>query len=501
MNKALEVIEARWLFDLAPEQIRVVIHPQSIIHSMVVCRDNSVLAQLGTPDMRVPIAYGLSYPERIESGAGATRLRDPGRAQLRARRTTRASRGWRWPGRRLRGAAGQHRGAECRQRGGGGRIPRRNHPLRPDSQGQCRRRRRGRARCRRGRRRSTALLELDARARRQAQAVREGPDAMITTVLAFVLTLGVLIVIHEYGHYRVAVACGVKVLRFSVGFGRVLWRRQATPDSTEFVVSRAAARRLREACSTSARAPVAPDRASTAPSTASRCGSAPPSSRPGRSANLLLAVCSTRRPTGSASRSRRRCWARRPAPSLAERAGLRAGDWARAYSPDGDEWHDLRSLDRSALGGDAGRAARRDAAAAGHRPRRPRASAAWCSSSTRSARARSTPQLMQRIGLGSGVQRTGAGRGRAGRAGGAGRAARRRPGARRSTASRIVDASQVRDTDPRRAAAAARPAPMQWRVERGGSALELTVHAGGGRRAATARRPHRGLPGPAAARW
>ena len=70
MNKALEVIEARWLFDLEPEQVRVVIHPQSIIHSMVVCRDNSVLAQLGTPDMRVPIAYGLAFPARIESGAG-----------------------------------------------------------------------------------------------------------------------------------------------------------------------------------------------------------------------------------------------------------------------------------------------------------------------------------------------------------------------------------------------------------------------------------------------
>ncbi len=69
MNKALEVIEARWLFDLPPEQVRVVIHPQSIIHSMVVCRDHSVLAQLGTPDMRVPIAYGLSFPERINSGA------------------------------------------------------------------------------------------------------------------------------------------------------------------------------------------------------------------------------------------------------------------------------------------------------------------------------------------------------------------------------------------------------------------------------------------------
>lgn len=71
MNKALEVIEARWLFGLAPAQIRVVIHPQSIVHSMVVCRDHSVLAQLGTPDMRVPIAYGLAWPERITSGAAA----------------------------------------------------------------------------------------------------------------------------------------------------------------------------------------------------------------------------------------------------------------------------------------------------------------------------------------------------------------------------------------------------------------------------------------------
>ena len=71
MNKALEVIEAHFLFDLAPEQIEVVIHPQSIVHSMVVCRDQSVLAQLGTPDMRVPIAYGLAYPDRIASGADA----------------------------------------------------------------------------------------------------------------------------------------------------------------------------------------------------------------------------------------------------------------------------------------------------------------------------------------------------------------------------------------------------------------------------------------------
>ena len=68
MNKALEVIEARWLFDMAPEKIKVVIHPQQIVHSMVQFKDSSVLAQLGTPDMRVPIACGLAWPERIASG-------------------------------------------------------------------------------------------------------------------------------------------------------------------------------------------------------------------------------------------------------------------------------------------------------------------------------------------------------------------------------------------------------------------------------------------------
>ena len=71
MNKALEVIEARYLFGLAPERLEVVIHPQSVIHSMVQYRDTSVVAQLGTPDMRVPIAYGLAWPDRVASGAPA----------------------------------------------------------------------------------------------------------------------------------------------------------------------------------------------------------------------------------------------------------------------------------------------------------------------------------------------------------------------------------------------------------------------------------------------
>lgn len=78
MNKALEVIEARYLFGLPPERIEVVIHPQSVIHSMVQYRDGSIVAQLGTPDMRMPIAYGLSWPERIESGAQAVDFRTVG---------------------------------------------------------------------------------------------------------------------------------------------------------------------------------------------------------------------------------------------------------------------------------------------------------------------------------------------------------------------------------------------------------------------------------------
>jgi 1-deoxy-D-xylulose-5-phosphate reductoisomerase len=71
MNKALEVIEARYLFGMSPDKIDVVIHPQSVVHSMVQYVDNSVVAQLGTPDMKGPIAYGLAWPERVRSGAAS----------------------------------------------------------------------------------------------------------------------------------------------------------------------------------------------------------------------------------------------------------------------------------------------------------------------------------------------------------------------------------------------------------------------------------------------
>jgi 1-deoxy-D-xylulose-5-phosphate reductoisomerase len=74
MNKGLEVIEARWLFNARPEQIKVVVHPQSIVHSMVEYADGSVIAQMGTPDMRTPIAYALGFPERIDAGVSSLEL-------------------------------------------------------------------------------------------------------------------------------------------------------------------------------------------------------------------------------------------------------------------------------------------------------------------------------------------------------------------------------------------------------------------------------------------
>ena len=165
---------------------------------------------------------------------------------------------------------------------------------------------------------------------------------MIITVLAFILTLGVLITIHEYGHYRVAVACGVKVLRFSIGFGRVLWRRQATPDATEFVLCALPlggyVKMLDER-----EAPVAPDQLSAA------FNRKPLLQRTaivaaGPAANLLLAVLLYAAAHWIGVDEPKAVMSTPVAASLAERAGLRSGDWAREWSSDGVEWHELRSM-------------------------------------------------------------------------------------------------------------------------------------------------------------
>ncbi|MCA3069591.1 MAG: 1-deoxy-D-xylulose-5-phosphate reductoisomerase [Rhodocyclaceae bacterium] len=84
MNKALEVIEAHWLFGAPPSQIEVLVHPQSVVHSMVEYRDGSVLAQLGQPDMRTPIAYGLGFPARIDAGVEFLDLLKTGRLEFEA---------------------------------------------------------------------------------------------------------------------------------------------------------------------------------------------------------------------------------------------------------------------------------------------------------------------------------------------------------------------------------------------------------------------------------
>lgn len=89
MNKGLEVIEAHWLFNAKPVQIEVVVHPQSVIHSMVEYIDGSVLAQLGNPDMRTPIAYALAYPNRIESGVASLNLLEIAKLEFEAPDTKR----------------------------------------------------------------------------------------------------------------------------------------------------------------------------------------------------------------------------------------------------------------------------------------------------------------------------------------------------------------------------------------------------------------------------
>ncbi len=165
---------------------------------------------------------------------------------------------------------------------------------------------------------------------------------MLTTLFAFVLTLGVLIVIHEYGHYRVAVACGVKVLRFSVGFGRVIWRRQAHPDATEFVVCALPlggyVRMLDER-----EAPVAADQLHAA-FNRKNLWQRTAIVAAGPLANLLLAVLLYAAAHWIGIEEAKAVLAPPARASLAESAGMRAGDWARAWSADGTEWQDLQSL-------------------------------------------------------------------------------------------------------------------------------------------------------------
>ena len=165
---------------------------------------------------------------------------------------------------------------------------------------------------------------------------------MITTVLAFLLTLGVLIVVHEYGHYRVAVACGVKVLRFSIGFGRVLWRRQKNADATEFVLCALPlggyVRMLDER-----EGHVAPherDAAFNRKTLMQRVAIV----AAGPIANLALAVLLYAAASWIGVNEPKAVLGPPVPGSVAATAGMRSGDWVRAWSTDGNEWTEVRSL-------------------------------------------------------------------------------------------------------------------------------------------------------------
>jgi regulator of sigma E protease len=290
------------------------------------------------------------------------------------------------------------------------------------------------------------------------------------TVLAFVFTLGVLIVIHEYGHYRVAVACGVKVLRFSVGFGRVLWRRQATPDSTEFVVCALPlggyVKMLDER-----EAPVAPDELS-------RSFNRKPLAQraaivaAGPAANLLLAVLLYAAAHWIGVDEPKAVMGSPAAGSLAERAGLRTGDWAREWSSDGADWHELRSM--TDLRWEVTQAVVRGAPlrlVVTDREGRSRREVALPLDSLGTSEV--DAKLMQRIGLGQAFSEPVLGEVKAGEPAAK---AGLRTGDRvlRIDGVEMADAFTVRDAI-RASGNGGAAKTMQWRVERAGQLIDLNV--------------------------
>ncbi len=293
---------------------------------------------------------------------------------------------------------------------------------------------------------------------------------MITTVLAFLFTLGVLIVVHEWGHYRVAVACGVKVLRFSVGFGRVIWRHQRTPDSTEFALSLLPlggyVKMLDER-----EGPVPPSQLHQA------FNRQPLRSRAaivaaGPLANLILAVALYAVAGWVGTDEPKAVLGAPVTGSLAEKAGLRAGDWVQAVvTEDGEptavrSFSDLRWLitDATVHNQDL-RLQVSDAQGLHER----QLTLPLASLGTQAVDA----QLMQRVGLAAPYSEAVLGQIMAD--GPAARAGLREGDRVLSVDGRAVDdAARLREWI-RAAVRDDQPAPMLWLIERGGQRLEITV--------------------------
>jgi regulator of sigma E protease len=293
---------------------------------------------------------------------------------------------------------------------------------------------------------------------------------MIIDALAFLLTLGVLITIHEYGHYRVAVACGVKVLRFSVGFGRVLWRRQATPESTEFVLCALPlggyVKMLDER-----EAPVASDELGRSFNRKPLWQRAAIVAA-GPVANLLLAVLLYAVAHWIGIDEPKALMGPPAAASLAERAGLRAGDWAREASTDGNDWHELRSM--TDLRWDMTQAVvRGEPLHLMVTDREGRAQRSVVLALETLGSSEFDAKTMQRIGLGNPFSEPVLGDVKAGSAGAqAGLHAGDR--VLRIDGTDVADGATVRDLI-RASGRDGRAHTMQWRIERAGQALDLAV--------------------------
>jgi hypothetical protein len=270
MNKGLEVIEAHWLFNVPADRIQVVIHPQSVIHSLVQYADGSVIAELGNPDMRTPIAHALAYPRRIAAGVEPLDLYQV--ASLHFERPDLSV----FPCLAL----------AYRALGEGGCAPTTLNAANEVAVEAFLERRIGFTAIPRSHRRSHGppaggrsptrwqmfWLPTGWRAQAAEQLHRRWASRMsgfLYYLAAFAVALGILVVVHEFGHYLAARWVGVKVLRFSVGFGRPLWcgAWAGMAPSGRLLPFRSAAM---SRCSTSVKARCRP-RNCTAASTGSRC--------------------------------------------------------------------------------------------------------------------------------------------------------------------------------------------------------------------------------------